>query len=151
VRLGPLNVSSRIATVSIQCLYEIYDSLHWVASMWLFCETHYITSLNKHSIQFHYGIRLPLVISTTYLLNDHILDVTGLKFQYKCFTSKKMLSWSNHITKTAAKASQVFWRLNLVNCSKCSSSLLRLLTTSQQFSLSQSMRHLFGMGSPSTK
>ena len=62
--------------------------------------------------------RSPSPVLHSYLLDDHILDERD-EHSYLGVLLHKSLSWSNHITKTAAKASQVFnflWR-NLSNCS----------------------------------
>ena len=62
--------------------------------------------------------RSPSPVLHSYLLDDHILDERD-EHSYLGVLLHKSLSWSNHITKTAAKASQVFnfLRRNLSNCS----------------------------------
>ena len=62
--------------------------------------------------------RSPSPVLHSYLLDDHILDKRD-EHSYLGVLLHKSLSWSSHITKTAAKASQVFnfLRRNLYNCS----------------------------------
>ena len=62
--------------------------------------------------------RSPNLFQYNYQLYDHILDVRD-EHLYLGVLSHKSLSWSNHIAKTTAKASQLFnfLRRNLSNCS----------------------------------
>ena len=62
--------------------------------------------------------RSPNLFQYNYQLYDHILDVRD-EHLYLGVLLHKSLSWSNHIAKTSAKASQLFnfLRRNLSNCS----------------------------------
>ena len=62
--------------------------------------------------------RSPNLFQYNYQLYDHILDVRD-EHLYLGVLLHKSLSWSNHIAKTSAKASQLFnfLRCNLSNCS----------------------------------